>query len=77
MVVKVREYWAPKWAPACVSAWYDPQCRDEDGLPEPQRVECRCSKCGAEYNPVCTSGRARDLIQMFAKVHLKCGASNV
>jgi hypothetical protein len=70
MRVLVCEEWKPRWAPDWISAWYEPRVRGSDGLPEPQKFGCRCSRCGAEWNGECMSGKVRNHIQKFAKVHM-------
>ena len=44
---------------------------DEDG--EGQRWSARCTICGDEYGPApCTSGRVRERIDIFGKLHAIC-----
>lgn len=61
--------WTPDHAPHVTGRWTQ-RIIGDDGMPEPQRVECKCSKCGAEYKASCASGRAQEHIQRFAIVHL-------
>lgn len=62
------EVWSPPEVPH-VSGRYTRRIV-EDGQPQPQRVEMRCSKCEARHVvPECASGRVRQHIQSFAIAH--------
>lgn len=60
--------WTPSWGGSHVKGRYSERTFD-GGLPEPQRVECHCEKCGARWVAACTSGSVRSHIAKFAAVH--------
>lgn len=62
-------WWSPSAAPHVRGRW-EVRRFDEDGLPEPQGVECECAVCGAVWRAQCMSGLVRDLVMKFALVHL-------
>lgn len=68
MPERVWVAWSPRFAPH-VEGRYSERVLDEDGLPEPQRVECTCTKCGAKWQTDCSSGQVRGHIAKFGVVH--------
>ena len=70
MSVRWEPEWSPDWAKHVIGRFthreYDPMT----GLPEPQKVEIKCSVCGAEWKLECSSGHVRDHVNRFAGVHL-------
>lgn len=64
------ESWRPDWAPL-VEARYTKRTFDEEtGLPNEQKIEMRCTHCGATWKTTCTSGLVRNHINNFSKSHL-------
>lgn len=61
--------WSPPNAPHVSGTW-SPRVFDAAGLPIPQRVECRCSKCGQTWGTLCGSGLVRTHVARFALAHL-------
>jgi hypothetical protein len=51
------------------------KAEDDDGIPEPRKVEIACLKCGKEWKGQCTTPKA--LIDRFAKVHMMCAAGEL
>lgn len=65
--------WTPAWAPAHVRGRYtERRWSAEEQAYEEQRVEAECSfvGCGAIFRRTCSSGRVREHIATFARVHL-------
>jgi len=63
------ESWRPDWAPL-VEGRYTKRIFDEEtGLPDEQRIEMLCTRCGATWKIGCTSGLVRQHINNFAKSH--------
>lgn len=63
--------WVPQWAPHIQGRYQRERVVDEQtGMPEPQRVECVCTVCGAKWQTDCTSGAMRSHVSRFAGVHL-------
>jgi hypothetical protein len=74
--IKVWESWSPRWAPH-IDGKYEPISYDPDtGMPEPAKVTMRCTRCGVEWQTMCSSGQQRSHIQTFAQQHLH-GSSKV
>lgn len=63
------ESWRPPSAPHVVGTW-TPRSLDDKGFPIPQRVECRCERCGQTWGTLCGSGLVRAHVQRFALGHL-------
>ncbi len=59
----------PRWA-AHVVGTYEPRAYDEDGTPEPQRIDMRCETCGDTHRVTCPSGAVRAWVNKFATLHL-------
>lgn len=56
-----------------IEASYEARVIDEEtGEPQPQKVNAKCLRCGAEYRHECTSGRVRERIIKFAMIHREC-----
>lgn len=60
--------WTPGFARHVVGR-YTVRTFDEDGIPEPQRVEAVCNVCGARWQGQCLSGQVRTHIARFGAVH--------
>lgn len=65
------EEYSPVWA-AHVVGKIASRVVDEDGMPEPQRVDVECSKCGRIWKGSCTSGATRNMVSRFAAIHVPC-----
>lgn len=65
------EAWSPDWAPHVVGRYTKRTFDAETQLPEPQKVEIRCTfpGCNAEWKLDCSSGLVRDHVNNFAKSH--------
>ncbi len=59
----------PRWASHCVGT-YEARVFDEDGVPEPQRIDMLCEHCGATFRTTCNSGAVRAWVNRFATQHL-------
>lgn len=67
----VLESWV-EWRPGFalhVIGRYTVRTFDEDGNPEPQRIEAACGVCGATWQGQCLSGQVRTHIARFGAVH--------
>jgi len=60
--------WSPSWGGSHVKGRYTVRTFD-GGMPEPQRIECSCAKCGARWKGECLTGAVRKHIARFASVH--------
>lgn len=61
--------WNPPHAPE-VRGRYTVRVPAEEGeMPEPQKVEARCLRCGAEWRGDCHSGSVRTHIARFGGIH--------
>jgi hypothetical protein len=70
------DMWIPPYATHVEGKWTR-RVVNEEGFPEPQKVEMTCSQCGASWKTVCTSGLVHGHIQKFALVHLHRDVFNV
>jgi hypothetical protein len=61
--------WQVRWAPGVLAVIED-RSFDEDGRPEPQRVDLTCRTCGAYALVWCESGQPRRHAALFARAHL-------
>lgn len=59
----------PSWA-THIDGSYTERTVDDDGMPEPQQVFCKCEVCGHQWQTKCSSGLVRQHISTFARVHL-------
>lgn len=64
--------WSPEWAPFVLGRYTERVFDEETKMHEAQQVEARCTFSGCEtaWRTSCQSGRVRDHIATFAKVHL-------
>lgn len=60
--------WRPRWAGEHIEGRYTEREFDE-GMPEPQEIECKCTKCGATWKGQCLTGNVRGHIARFASQH--------
>ena len=63
--------WSPTFAPHVVGTFGERKL-DDDGNPEPQRIEMVCNVCKATHRYDCTSGAVRSRISSFAASHIRC-----
>ena len=61
--------WSPGFAKHVLGRYTVRTFDPETGLPEPQRIEARCSVCGATWQGECLSGQVRTHIARFGSVH--------
>lgn len=62
------EEWSPSFAPHVKGRYEERQFTD--GLPEEQKWQVTCEKCGARHQGTCSSGAVRTHIKRFATLHL-------
>lgn len=63
------EEWSPPNMPHVVGR-YTLREFDARGLPEPQKIKADCKTCGDHYETMCSTGRVREKILIFAYQHL-------
>lgn len=60
--------WTPHWVGPHVEGRYTDRTFDQ-GMPEPQEIECICHKCVARWKGQCLTGNVRGHIARFASQH--------
>lgn len=60
---------SPPWASHVQGKWTAREHNDQ-GLPLPQDVYVRCSKCDQDYRTTCTTGSVKTHVLRFAWLHL-------